>query len=278
LKRLRSIPLFHSNRAVSYTVSAMLITGTTIILVLVASIYAYQILEQQRGLAEFEVAKKSFLAFNDALENVAWKPGASRSTRFTVQYGYLQLIPNVDSNKISINATVNGSPQSLSNDTFPGSTGLIKYWLSTKYVSFDPTYESYILGDSSSVISGSADSYGRAVIRQQTGWVTVTLDYRVRAMRTAVIKVNNVDTNYVDVWVIKLKMLVPHEWSYIHDLDLQAKSLSVRTASHSFSVSNAASSVSVRIGTAQAYQVPITLVVPGQVVFNVVVAEVQINV
>jgi len=276
LKRLKSIPLFRNNRALSYTVSALLITGTTISLVLVASIYAYQILEQQRGLSEFEVAKKSILAFNDALENVAWKPGASRSTRFTIQYGYLQLVPSL--NSISINATVNGSTQSLSNGTFPGLTGVIKYWLGTKYISFDPTYESYILGNSSSVISGSTDSYGRAVIRQQPEWVTITLDYRVRAMRTSVIDVNSTKTNYVDIWVIKLKMLVPHEWSYINDLDLKAKCLSVRTASYRFSVSNPTSIVSVKIGTASVYQAPITLVVPGQVVFNVVVAEVQVNV
>jgi len=228
-------------------------------------------------MSEFEVAKKSILAFNDALENVAWKPAASRSTRLTVQYGYLQLVPNT--NSISINATINGQPQQLSNSTFPGSTGTINYWLSTKYVSYDPSYESYILGNRSSIISGSADSYGRAVIRQQTGWVTITLDYRVRAMRTSVIKVNDVDTNYVDVWVIKLKMLVPNAWSYVYDFDLQARCLSVRTASYSFTnVSNSTTVVSVRIGTAPAYQVPVTLVVPGQVVFNVVVAEVQVSV
>jgi len=275
LKRLKSIPLFRNNRALSYTVSAVLITGTTIILVLVAAVYAYQILEQQRGVAEFEVAKKSILAFNDALENVAWKPGASRSTRFSIQYGYLQLVPNA--NLISISATVNGQPQSLSNNTFPGSTGVIAYWLSNKYVAFgSSTYESYILGSSSSVISGSADSYGRAVIRQQTGWVTITLDYRVRAMRTAVIKVNNIDTNYVDIWVIKLTL--PYSGSYINDFDLMAQCLNVRTTSYRFDVSNQTSVVSVRIGSAPTYQVPITLVVPGQVVFNVVVAEVQVKV
>ena len=277
MRRLKTFPFLRNNRAVSYAVSAIIITAVTATLALVAFFYAYQVLDRQRGMSEFEVMQKSFLAFDDALEDVAWKPGATRSTRFTAQYGYLQLIP---SNKtISISATVNGVSKPLSNGTFPGKTGIVKYWLSTNYVSYDPNYESYILGNSSSVISGSAEGYGRSVIEQQTGWVTITLDYRVRTMRTAVINVNGTQTNYVDIWVIKVSMLVANAWSYIHDFDLQARTLSVRTASYSFNnVSNQTTSVSVQIGTDPAQQVPISLVVPGSVVYNVVVADVQVNV
>jgi len=279
VRRLTIVPFLRHNRAVSYTVSAILITAVIVALVLVAFFYAYQVLDRQRGMSEFEIAQKSILAFNDALENVAWKPGATRSTRFTVQYGYLQLIPN--NNSITINATVNGGWRSLSNGTFPGSTGIIKYWLSTNYVTYGANYESYILGNSSSIVSSSADTYGRSVIRQQTGWVTITLDYRVRTMRTAVIDVGGVKTNYVDIWVIKLSMLVSSAWSYIHDFDLQAKTLSVRTASYRFNnVTNPTTSVSVQIGSAAAQQVPIALEVAGStaVVFNVVVADVQVKV
>jgi hypothetical protein len=43
-------------------------------------------------------------------------------------------------------------------------------------------------------------------------------------------------------------------------------------------VSNQASVVSVRIGDASDYQVPITLVTPGDVVFNVIISEVQVSV
>ncbi len=227
-------------------------------------------------MSEFEIAEKSIIAFNDALENVAWKFGGTRSTRFSVQYGYLQLIPN--KNNISVSAIVDGIFKPLSNSTFPGSTGIISYWLSTDYVTFEPNYESYVLGNSSSVISESAETLGRSAIRQQTGWVTITLDYRVRVMRTAVIEVNGVDTNYVDIWVIKLLMTTPNAWSYIHDFDLQAYCQNVRTASYRFDVSKPnQTAVSVQIGSASPQQVPITLV-PGQVVFNVLVAEVQVKV
>ena len=277
MRRPTFFPFLKHNKAASYTLSAMIMTAVTVALVLAAFVYAYQMLEQQRGVSEWEIAKKSILAYNDALENVAWKPGAVRSTRFTAQYGYLQLIPPAAENSITISATVNGVPQSLSNATYPGTTGIIKYWLSTKYVSFGPDYESYILGNSSSLISSSSDSYGRAVINQQPGMISMTLDYRVRAMRTSVIDVGGVQTNYVDIWVIKLSMLVPNAWSYVNEFDLQAKTLSVTTASHRFTgVTNQTSVVSVQIGNT-AGRLAVTLV-PGTVVYNVVVADVQVNV
>ena len=277
MKRLRTIPLFRNSKAASYTISAMIITAVTVALVVAAFAYAYQVLDRQRGQSEWEVAKKSILAFNDALETVAWKSaGATRSSRFTAQYGYLQLRPN--DNNITLSATVNGVFQSLSNATYPGPTGVIKYALSTDYVTFDANYESWILGDSSSVITGSGSSYGRAVIRQQAGLVSMTLDYRVRAMRTSVININGTDTNYVDIWVIKLPMLISIPWSYVGEFDLQARTLNIRTASHSFTgVTNQTSVVRVQIGNEPASQVAIALTVPGSVVFNVILAEVQVT-
>lgn len=275
MKRLVVIPFFKDNRAVSYAVSAIIVTVTTIALVLVASIYAYQVLDYQRGSSEFDVVQKSILAFDDALESVAWKPGASRSTRFTVEYGSLQLIPSV--NRFSINATFDSQLRSLSNSTFPGSTGMIKYWLSTKYVTFGNPYESYILGDNGSVISGSANSYGRAVIRQETGWVTIALDYRVRALRSSVIHVGAVNVNYVDISVIKVSMLVAGPWSYVHDFDLKAYCVGGQSVSSEYPVnSDQTGKVLVQIGNVRS-EVLISLV-SGKVVFNVLVSEVQVSV
>jgi len=256
----------------------MLITGTTIILVLIASIYAYQILEQQRGLSEFEVAQKSILSFNDALESVAWKLQASRSTRFTIEYGYLQLTTNIYA--IGINATVGGSTWQLSNATFPGSSGKVLYCISDKYTSFGDGYSSYILGNSSNILVGSAENYGRAVIQQQASLVSIQLDYRVRAMRTSVVNVGGKDVNYVDIWVIKLKTLVSQPWSYIHDFDLKAKCANIRTATYGpYAVSgNQNAVISVRIGSTSPNSglVPLVTTSQSQVVFNVVVAEVQV--
>jgi hypothetical protein len=97
-------------------------------------------------------------------------------------------------------------------------------------------------------------------------------------MRTAVIKVNGVDTNYVDIWVIRVSTVVSTAWSYVHDFDLLARTMSVRTASYGpYNVSTQSASISVQIGSEPAQQRSVA-VVPGQAVFNVVVADVRVSV
>jgi len=264
-----NVPLLRNNKAVSHAISAILITATTIILVLVTSIYAYQILDMQKAAAEYEVAKKSILAFNDALENIAWKPNAARSTRFTVDYGRLELMS--ETLPLSINATVNSSTVTL----LSNSTGYVRYYLSTKYVTFGEPYEAYILGNRSSLIIGSTASYGRAVVNQQSGWVTITLDYRVRAMRTSVVQVGGQNVSYVDVWFVKVK--IDRWWSYIHEFDLKAKCLSVTTTTYSYNVaSNQNSLIGVRIGSTSSSSY--IALVKGKVVFNIVTALVKVSV
>jgi len=253
----------------------MLITGTTIVLVLIASIYAYQILERQRGLSEFEVAQKSMLSFNDALESVAWKLQAARSTRFTIEYGFLELAPNVYA--IGINATVGGTTRQLSNASFPGSSGKVTYYISDKYTSFEDGYSDYILGNSSNIIVGDTENYGRAVVKQEGSWVSILLNYRVRAMRTSVVNVGGRDVNYVDIWVIKLKMLVTKPWSYVHDFDLKAKCTNIQTATYGPYDASPSAVISVGIGsTTDSGSIPLVTTSGSQVVFNVVVAEVQV--
>jgi hypothetical protein len=275
LKRLR-IPL-PNNTAVSYTVSAMIITATTITLVLVASIFAYQILERQRGVAEFDIAKESILAFNDALENVAWKPQAARSARFTIEYGFLELMPNFGSGSLEVNATLDGTTYRLYNDT----TGAVRYNIKTQYVNLGNNYTSYLIGDEKVLVNESIGSYGVALIEQQAGWVTVTLFYRVRAIRTSVVNVtvNGAETrvNYVDIWVIRLN--ISRWYSYVHDFDLKARCLQVQTITPHEPIpvgNNSTALITAKVGDyTSSASVPLT---QGKVVFNVIVAEVQVSV
>lgn len=254
----------------------MIITASTITLVLVASIYTYQVLERQRGVAEFDVAKESILAYNDALENVAWKPQAARSSRFTVEYGYLELIPNFGS--LSINATVGNSTHQLMGPS--NITGAITYNIGNQYISFESGYKSYLIGNESVLITESTGSYGVAMVEQETGWVTITLFYRVRAMRTSVINVtiDSLETpvNYVDVWVIE--PIIDTRYSYIHDFDLKARCLGVQTITYGpYNVTEDGScQITAQVeNLANSASVPLTT---GKVVFNVIVTEIQVSV
>ena len=261
------LPLLRQNKAVSYTMSAIIITAVTVALVIASSVYAYQVLERQRGGAEFEVAKVSILAFNDALENIAWKPKSSRSVKFTVEYGTLELIP--DAVTLNVSATVGGDEIPL-NST---STGLVRYSIENRYVNFGEGYESYILGNESLIVTEGTESLGRALIEQELGWVNITLSYRTRVMKASVIEVGGTNVTYVNVWVVK----VVGNWStYIHTFDLKARCLDVKTTSiGTFNVTDNAT-ITVQLGSEPPQSETIELD-PGKVVFNVIVAEVKVS-
>jgi len=283
MKTLRTT-LLSNKQGVSHAISAVIITTTIIALVLAASMYAYQVLEQHRATAEFECAKESILAFNDALENVAWKPQATRSVRFTVEYGELRLIPNA--NSLEVVANVAGTNYTLYSET----ASILSYYILDKYITYGSGYESYILGNQNAILIGSAGSYGRAVVKQNSGWVYVTLDYRVRAMLSSIINVTGNNVNYVDFWIIKPWIDASIPYAYIHDFDLKARCLRVRTANPSGVIEVVGDNVDavfyVKVGTWNPKPPPSISLKPNfpegdgktRVVFNVIVAEVQVYV
>lgn len=265
MRRLQ-LPFLRQNKAVSYAISAVIITAVTATLVMMVAMYAYHVLDQQRGGAEFEVTKKSILAFDDALQDAAWKLNASRAARFKIDFGNLLLIP--DAITLNVTATIGGVNYTLGSI----STGLIKYSISTQYVTFgDP---SYILGDSDLVVTDSTESLGRVFIEQESPSVYIILNYRVRAMRTSYLNVNGTMVNYVSVWLIKV---VTNSASHYNDFDLKAKSLSIQTNTIDPGVSvtnnctisvesdSESSSATISLGS-------------GKVVFSVIVAEVRVSV
>lgn len=271
MRKLR-ISLFKNEQGVSPSISAVIMTTTIIVLVIVASSYAYQLLEQQRGVAEFEVAKKSILTFNDALENTAWRLQASRSARFTVNYGQLELFPEE-----SISVIVNASVGNYHNYT-EVSTGFIRYSIKTKYVNLGENYSAYLLGDEKAVFNSSTESYGRALLEQLSGWVNITLTYRVQAMRTLKVQSGNETVNYVDVLIIKLK--INNYTTYIGDFDLRAKCVNITTITHGpYAVAQGDNgTVSVKFGSESDTDSIFISLDPGTVIFNFIIAEIQVDV
>ncbi|MCW3985841.1 MAG: hypothetical protein NWE91_05465 [Candidatus Bathyarchaeota archaeon] len=267
--------MIFNRRGVSYAISAVIMTATIIVLVLVTSTYTYQVLEQQRGAAEFAVAKKSILAFDDALENIAWKPQGARSARFTVNYGQLELVPDM---RLIVNVTgYEGANYSVS-------TGYVKYRTKTMYVNFGANYASYLLGNDE-IISNGTGSYGRALIEQNSGWVTLNLAYGVRAMKTYTINVTEGDqqvlVNYVDIWIISIEIA---KWStYIGDFDLIARCLNITTIPYGslhgngYDVLEDKCNISVRLGD-NALDTTLIQLDGSKVVFNFVIATVRVSV
>jgi hypothetical protein len=266
--------MLSNRRGVSYAISAVIMTATIIVLVLVTGTYSYQVLEQQRGAAEFEVAKKSILAFDDALENIAWKPQGARSARFTVNYGQLELIPDMP---LTLNAV------GYDGANYSSTTGTIRYSITTTYVNFGANYSSYLLG-SERMLSNGTGSYGSLAVTQDARWVTMTLTYGVRAMKTSTVNVTEgeqqVVVNYVDIWITNVQI---DKWStYVGDFDLQVKCLGVETLpSEVYDVNdgNRQFNLTAQFGDGPLSSILVQLDANAEkVVFNFVVATLQVSV
>jgi hypothetical protein len=259
-----------NRKAASPAISMVIITATTIVLVLVASSYAYQVLERQRGASEFETVKKSFATFDDAVRDVAWDREGIRSARFTVQHGFLELIPNDSAKGLNLTISIDGYPARYS--TY---IGYLRYNISTNYVTYGYPYKSYLWGDERTVASKSSESFGVALIEQKSSMVSLKLYYRVRVVRSSVVQVNNKIVNYVDILIIKITAA---KWStYIGDFDLKAENIGITTLSRGpYPLIQNSCDVSVMLGESS-NSTSISLDYPGDVVFNFVVAEVSVS-
>jgi len=222
---MRSNPhsLRKNTRAASPAVSAVIITAVTVALVLISSLYAMQMLTRQEAGAEFQTVQNSFLAFDDAVRDIAWDPVGSRSTRFTVKYGSLRLIN--DNTAVPISASgIDGTY------SYSFNTGLVKYQMPYGY-GVSGSGSSYILGDSRNVISRLSDSLGQVLVEYRTESVDVVLRYRVRVAEEGQVFVDSTSTtiNYVDIFVIRLNCVS----SVVEntEFDLVSKNIGTQTLS-----------------------------------------------
>jgi hypothetical protein len=112
-------------------------------------------------------------------------------------------------------------------------------------------------------------------MEQKLGWVTILLNYRVRVMKASSVYVNSTLVNYVDILIIKINVL--KWWMYSGDFDLVARNTGITTISKGpYEVTGNNCTVSVSLD-ASSSSVTIDLVREGKVVFNFVIADVQIT-
>ena len=182
-------------KAASPAVSMVIITAATVVLVVIASSYALQVLTRQQAEAELDTVQNSILAFDDALRDIAWDPEGSRSILFRTQYGNMLLMEDKS-------YTISSSGLS---DTFSYNfdTATIKYQMPYGYGVPD-TGSSYILGDGNTVVHRLSESLGQVFVEYESGATSITLNYRVRVSEQGQTVVGQTTYNYVDIFVIKL--------------------------------------------------------------------------
>ncbi len=259
-------PPFHSRRkrerAAAPAISMVIITAVTVVLVLAAGTYANQILERQKAASEFDTVQNSILAFDDAVRDIAWDRSASRSVRFTTDYGIVRLF---SSNK-TFEITTSGFSRTVT-------TGVVKYLVLSNYLSLGNGYSSYILGDERPVVSSLTDSIAQALIKPERGFSSISLNYRIRVYREGPsIMVDSKSTDYVTIMVIRLNCT---NSSLDGDFDLVAKNVGISTTSYGPYPAATTNIVSVESGGVTE-DIELDLEAE-QVMFNLIIADVQVR-
>jgi len=259
-----------SRSGVSPAISTVIVTAATVVLVLVASQYAYRIMEQNRGAAEFASAKKAMLKLNDSIWYVSDKPQTSRATQFTANYGEIMLVSNALNASVTVNVAENSKSYSIT-------SGLIKYRISTDYVTYGGGYKEYVLGNDTLIVTRGTEDLGRIVVEQQSGCVDVVLSYRVYVAKTFETTGSGGYYTYVSVRIIKIQ--IPSDSIHKGELDVITKCLSLTTVSYVFNVPSdgvaAVMNVSVNGNSDSWISPPLR---KGVVVFNFIVSTVEVKV
>ena len=253
-----------NRKAASPAVSAVIITAATVVLVIISSLYALQVLTRQEAQAELETSQNSILAFDDALRDIAWDRDGSRSVRFTAKYGNMRLI---DEGK-SLNITVSGVETPFSREV---STAVVKYQLPNSY-GISGSGSSYILGDNRTVVSKLSDDLGQALLAYESELASISLNYRVRLSEGGTIQVGYDTVTYVDIFVIKLTCNSSAIGA--SDFDLTCRNIGLATESFTYDI-NGPISITVTDGTESD---TVNLTLAGDLVsFNLITAEVRVS-
>ena len=275
--------LRRNRKAASPAVSMVIITAATVVLVLVASGYALQVLWRQQATAEFDAVRNSISSFDDALRDIAWDRGGSRSIRFTTNYGNMRLIDS--SKKFTISAIgLNGT------FSYEFTTSAVKYQMPYGYgynAGTSGSESPYFLGDEKTVVSRLTDSFGQALVEQNSDFTSITLNYRVRVSEEGPIEAiepSKETVNYVDIFVIRLNCVSSEIGA--GDFDLVCKNIGLDTKSYGvYSITAATgANISVLDGTKPVGTEPdsINLADLGlnygdNVVLNLIVADVRVS-
>lgn len=263
-----------SNKSgVSYTISSVIITATTVMLVLIASTFAYQLLEQQRGTSEFNLAKNSLMTLDDAIQDIAWSIKGARQTRFSIDYGQLALYP--DNAELGLNLTidVHNSTSLLFSRNY--NTGYVEYSIPEQSVTFARREPYYVLGDEEILVDDGTANLGRILVYHNSGWVNTRLSYRVREMETSTITVGGKLTSYVNVWIVKLG--ISDFSANIDNFDLSSKAYSINTDTMGPYDVDGAFTIGVHFGNEPYSTKPISLNAASEsIVFNLIISEVEL--
>lgn len=269
ISKVRRPRILKDRKAASPAVSMIIITAATVVMILVASTYALQLLIQQQAASEFSTVEKSILSFDDAVRDIAFDRGGSRSVRFTASFGNMFLLEGDKTFEIT---------ESSLGYNCEFTTAVIKY--SMPYSLMSPNESPYIIGDANGIVSSLTESAGQAFVKQESDSANIFLNYRVRVNveGTSHKMLNSsITVNYVDIFVIRLTCTTSA--IIASDFDLNCKNVGLTTNQSSLYTipSNGIVTLSANVDGVSAGSVDLSLTAGQKVIFNLIIAEVKVN-
>jgi len=259
--------LIKDKKAASPAISMVIITAATVMLVLVAGSFATIVLDRQQAETEFNAIQKSILALDDAIRDVAWKNGASRSVRFTTSKGSFQAVSPTRSVEINFGE----------NSLYSYDTSVIKYAMSDSYIAL-AREESYIIGDADPAVSSVSDSLAQVLLAHESGYAIISLGYRIRISNEGIANViiggTTTAVNYVNIYITELSS--PDFSVSNGPFDLVARNRGALTVTKGPFSTNAGNSIYIELDDTP--QEPVTLNLNSeQVIFNLIISKVSVG-
>lgn len=268
-EKLSRRKIIKEKKAASPAISMVIITAATVVLVLVAGSFATTVLDRQQAATEFNSLQKSILALDDAIRDVAWKEGASRSIRFTTSRGSFQPISTTKSVQIDFDGNLVGDPIQ---------TSVIKYFMSDSYITLESA-QSYILGNADPAVSSISDSLGQVSLTHESGFASISLGYRLRVSNEGNYKFGpgpEDSVNYVNIMIIELSCA--NLTGATGDFNMVARNMGVTTDYYQFPYeSQGMHEINVHVDE-QPFPVSIGPLPNGRIMLNLIVSKVSVSV
>jgi hypothetical protein len=130
--------IFRNRKGIEPVVATVIITGTIIALVTVATIFANNLLTASIAQSDFNSAKQYMQTIAMQIDDVAWQTGQTETVSYSSRYGTVTALNGALNYSITMTPTT-GKPKTLN-----FITGIIYFYMQTSYYSISNNYSSQV--------------------------------------------------------------------------------------------------------------------------------------
>jgi len=127
-----------NKKGIEPVVATIIITGTIIVLVTTAMIFANSLLTSSIAQGDFNSSKQFMQTIAMQIDDVAWQMGQTETVRYSSTYGTMNVLNN------ALNYTITMTSTTGSKQIYTFTTGIIYFYMPTSYYSISNNYFSQV--------------------------------------------------------------------------------------------------------------------------------------